>query len=347
MPANSTTPSSNDDQNRVSADIVAAKMHLLLDLLDMRPGHFADQVGISPATMSRLQRPKPKTTVTRKTLTQIADAVNIPVDWLTTEGTELPLSLSIGRSEDKREWDGTRLRRFRERNNLKSAQVADLMEKGRSSYNRYERATRQIGKKIRKELVQAFSKLLNRTVTEVDIFGVDDVVLPLPGSDTGSFPIPRVSVSLRAELTPERMDELKAPFHPATGSREPDRAIQYVDSRLMKRVVGGKLAGKITDFYALEIGAYDRMEPKLVAGDWVLAQLLQESVYHLLDEGLVALLTKHGRFLVRRIERNTLATAEPSILLAPYQEGAGAYISVPKDDISLFFHLPHRLDGPL
>ncbi|ARK09070.1 helix-turn-helix transcriptional regulator [Fibrella sp. ES10-3-2-2] len=341
-----TQPVRSNDQSITDANLPAiiAKIKLLQQALDLNSAEFADRVGISSATMSRINA-ETGASVSVKSLEKIVKNVQgLTIDWFFDSTTQLPSGLHIAPPASNENWEGTRLRRFRRRQELSQIAVAEASKTPPSNYSYYEKS-QQIRPEIREKLLDAFTSLLGRPVSELEVFGRTNDIRPLPAHETGSFPIPRIPLSMRTKLTPSLIETLR--YEPANQQGgDQDRSVYYIDSRLLHASQENIPAGQLTDYFALEFGSNDRMEP-LRAGGWLLAQLLEPAQYSRLGDELVAVFTRHGGFYIRRIQRNALATDAAELVLVPYLNGSGAQISVRADDINLLFYIPTILHGPL
>ncbi len=345
------TPATGPSLTEDSLPFIIEKVKRIQQALNLNSADFADRVGISSATMSRLNAEE-QPTVSMKTLQKIVlNIQGLPLEWffdLTT--TALPVGLAVAAPTAKENWEGTRLRRFRIRNEFIQARVAEAAQTAPSNYSYYERS-RQLEPENRAKLLAAFTKLLSRPVSELEVFGRTDETRPLPATETGSFPVPRIPLAMRPTLTPALVDALRhAPANQQV-TAPADRpggagGVYYIDSRLLHTSQENIPPGQLTDYFALEFGTNDRMEP-LRAGGWLLARLLSPAQYSRLGDELVAVVTRHGGFYIRRVQRNALGGVAPELILVPYLNGAGAQIAVPAEDINLLFYIPTILHGPL
>ena len=339
----STQPARTDHTpNEANLPAIIDKIKLIQQALDLNSTEFADRVGISSATMSRINAEQ-GATASMKTLEKISKNVQgLTLDWFfDATVTALPNGLNIAPPPSNENWEGSRLRRFRRRQELSQIQVAEASATPASNYSYYEKS-QQIRPDIRSKLLEAFTRLLQRPVSELEVFGRTSDLRPMTTNETGSFPIPRIPLSMRPKLTPALIESLQ--YAPANGQNTDQ--VYYIDSHLLLARQENIPAGDLTDYFALEFGSNDRMEP-LRAGGWLLAHLMNPSQYSRLGDELVAVFTRHGGFYIRRIQRNALSGSTPELILVPYLNDTGAQISVRADDINLLFYIPTILHGPL
>jgi transcriptional regulator with XRE-family HTH domain len=309
------------------------KIVALRDLSGLNQFKFSQLIGVAPSTMTRLERGAPnKPSI--ETLRKIAEVFEeVTLEWLEDEQNEqMPPKLTISGSRSSLEAmtapdnEGQRLRRFIERYKplLNQQKLADVIGVTRNQVHSYTK-TQRFHRDVRKSLLSALSKILDRPVTMEELFGSSGSSATL--TPTSLIAIPRLSVADRPNLSIEFVADLQNNFMPAV---QPDSAMYAPKSAVAPDML--KRA------YAIEVDKSDRMEPLYFPGYWVLGMTVEANEHARLHDGTVAVLTTDGEFLVKKVLANNLRTT--GILeLGSYSTDRGSSLQLRKTDIQLMFQI--------
>ncbi len=318
---------------------LAEKIDRMQEVADVSLADFADLVGVNTATLRRLKQRGDATDRILQRLVRPFEGLTI--EMLRDDKVGLPDSLALSAdaraqvpaSEDLSE--GRKLSRYLDRLPRGArAKLADTIGVSRPQVNAYEHSER-----FRPEVRQAILTALG--VDEQVVFGnrILSNVSPLlarPGSrDRVALPL------IDQDNRPATAAELLALSRDFSPDDTDPQNVRYVEGSLFM----GK-PGAAPSSLAIAVSTSDNMEPRLLPGAVVLAQVLGADSWPLLADAIVALVTPGQALRVYRVHRNDLRTTG-TLEIGAFDRNRGGSMTLRRDDIELLYHVTAILYSPL